>query len=130
MFLKKVIKEEHSPMLDGVAARDLVLWKCSISTHDELKETSKRIRFDATNAHRHHLPPASFLSKHVRTVLSPEVYLRLVNVHPVSPIQLWMYECCLQKMRPPPVSLTDLLKERQRSAPNLPRTPPSALGFP
>jgi len=37
--LKESIKAKHAPMLDKVAARDLVLWKCSLSANDKLQET-------------------------------------------------------------------------------------------
>jgi len=32
--LKDMIKLKHAPILDKVAARDLVLWKCSIPADD------------------------------------------------------------------------------------------------
>ncbi|KAH9972535.1 hypothetical protein BGW80DRAFT_356581 [Lactifluus volemus] len=45
--LKKLIKVEHAPMLDKVAARDLVLWKCSgLPDGDNLERTLKTIQFD------------------------------------------------------------------------------------
>jgi hypothetical protein len=48
--LKKLIKDEHAPMLDKVAARDLVLWKCSgLPDDDNLEQTLKTIRFDGSD---------------------------------------------------------------------------------
>jgi len=80
MFLKELIKLKHAPMLDKVAARDLVLWKCSIPVDDNLQETLDTVRFDATDARLHRLPPASLLSKHFATGLSPETIHILVEV--------------------------------------------------
>jgi len=45
-----LIKDEHAPMLDKVAARDLVLWKCSgLPDDDNLEQTLKTTRFDGSD---------------------------------------------------------------------------------
>ena len=44
--LKKLIKLEHAHRLHQVDACDLILWKCSISDDDHLKETLNAIRFN------------------------------------------------------------------------------------
>src|SRR6266571_5726537 len=80
MFLKKLIKDGHAPMLDKVPTRDLVLWKCSIPADDNLQETLKTIRFDIPDPRLHRLPPVSLLSKHFATGLSPETIHILVEV--------------------------------------------------
>ena len=50
--LKGKIREEHAPMLDKVAARDLVLWKCSgLPDDDNLEQTLKTLQFDGSDNH-------------------------------------------------------------------------------
>jgi hypothetical protein len=46
--LKELIKDAHAPMLDKVAARNLVLWKCSglPDDDDKLEQTLKTLRFE------------------------------------------------------------------------------------
>ena len=69
-FLKKLIKNEYTPRLDGVAACDLVLWKCSIPIDDNLCENLKKIRFDGTDPSVQRIrPAASEISEHFPTIL-------------------------------------------------------------
>jgi len=78
--LKKLIKDEYAPRLDKIAAPDLILWKCSIPADDNLQETLNSIHFDAADTRLHRLPPASLLTKHFATGLSPETIHILVEV--------------------------------------------------
>jgi len=78
--LKESIKAKHAPMLDKVAARDLVLWKCSLSANDKLQETLNTVRYDDADTRLRRLPPASLLSKHFATGLSPETIHILVEI--------------------------------------------------
>ena len=50
MFLKELIKLKHANMLDKVAARDLVLWKCSgLPDDDNLEQTLRTLQFDGSD---------------------------------------------------------------------------------
>ena len=82
--LKELIRDKHAPMLDKFAARDLVLWKCSIPADDNLANALNAIRFDGTATDLLHLPPVSLLSKHFATGLSPETVHILVKVPALS----------------------------------------------
>src|ERR1700679_3712283 len=64
--LKGKIREEHAPMLDKVAARDLVLWKCSgLPDDDNLEQTLKTLQFDGSDDHLLRLASArSQISQH------------------------------------------------------------------
>ena len=79
--LKELIKLKHAPKLDKVAASDLVLWKCSISDDDHLKETLNAIRFDVGDPSVQRLVPVtSLLSGHFAAGLSPDTVHILVEV--------------------------------------------------
>ncbi|CAA7268828.1 unnamed protein product [Cyclocybe aegerita] len=47
--LKKLIRDEHAPRLDKVAAPDLVLWKCSGLPDDNLEQSLKTLQFDGSD---------------------------------------------------------------------------------
>ena len=48
--LKKLIKDVHAPMLDKVAARDLILWKCTgLPDDDNLEQNLQTIRFNGSD---------------------------------------------------------------------------------
>ena len=48
--LKELIKDKHAPMLDKVAARNLIFWKCSgLPDDDDLKQTLKTIWFNGSD---------------------------------------------------------------------------------
>ena len=69
--LKKLIKLEHARRLHEVDACDLVLWKCSISDDDHLKETLNAIRFDVSDPSVQQLVPVTLLlSEHFVAGLS------------------------------------------------------------
>jgi hypothetical protein len=94
MFLKKLIKDEHAPMLDKVAARDLVLWKCSgLPDGDDLAQTLKTLQFDGSHDRLVRLASARFLNiSEMKTYprnpyTSLLSYLRLVSVVPIYSIQ-------------------------------------------
>jgi len=136
MFLKKLIKDGHAPMLDKVPTCDLVLWKCSIPADDNLQETLKTIRFDIPDPRLHRLPPVSLLSKHFATGLSPETIHILVEVPALGEcgtrISCSTTEAAmlLAENEAPLPSLPNLLKERQQFNAKLPATAPSTLGDP
>ncbi|KDR76124.1 hypothetical protein GALMADRAFT_247336 [Galerina marginata CBS 339.88] len=71
MCLKKMIRDEHSPTLDKVPVRDLVLWECSIPVDDNLQETLSTIHFDVSDPHLRRLPPASGILEHFTTAILP-----------------------------------------------------------
>ena len=57
--LKDMIKDKHAPMVDKVAARNLVLWKCSgFLDDDNLEQTLKTLQFDGSYNHLVHLTSA------------------------------------------------------------------------
>jgi hypothetical protein len=48
--LKDMIKYKHAPMLNKVAARGLVLWKCSgLPDDDNLEQNLKTLQFDGSD---------------------------------------------------------------------------------
>jgi hypothetical protein len=79
--LKDMIKLKYAPRLDKVTASDLVLWKCSISNDDHLKETLTAIRFDVGDPSVQRLVPVtSLLLEHFAADLSPRTIHILVEV--------------------------------------------------
>ena len=136
MFLKKLIKDEHAHSLAHVDARDLILWKCSIPANDNLRKTLKTIRFDIPDTRLHRLPPASLLSKHFATGLSPETIHILVEVPAHGECGTHIScstteaEMLLAENEAPLLSLPNLLRERQQFNAELPETAPSTLGDP
>src|SRR4051812_44209506 len=62
MALKQLIKAEHAPMLDNIAARDLVLWRCSIPINGDLPKTWENMPFVRTEDF-YPLPPEDEISE-------------------------------------------------------------------
>lgn len=135
MFLKKLIKDEHAHSLAHVDARDLILLKCSIPADDNLWKTLKTIHFDIPDTRLHRLPPASLLSKHFATGLSPETIHILVEVPAHGECGTHIScstteaEMLLTENEAPLLSLPNLLRERQQFNAELPETAPSDSKF-
>ncbi|KAF8810348.1 hypothetical protein BYT27DRAFT_7253935 [Phlegmacium glaucopus] len=113
--LKELIKDKHAHSLAHVDARDLTLWKCSISDDSNLKETLDAIHFDDTHPSVHLLGPlTSELCEHFPTVPPPRTIHILVELPALKNEVL-------------PLSLPDLLKERQQFNAKLPEMSPLQL---
>ena len=85
--LKKLIKGEHVPMLDKVAARDLVLWKCSGLPDDgNLEQSLRTLQFDGSDNRLVRLTSARRqISQHFGNInLSKEPIHILVELPPLS----------------------------------------------
>ncbi len=101
---KELIKDKQSRTVAHVDARDLVLWKCSIPADDNLQETLNTIRFDNADTRLRRLPPASLLSKHFATGLSPETIHILVEIPSLGEcatcISYSMLKCLVSSVQP------------------------------
>lgn len=78
--LKELIKDKYAHRLHNVDASDLVLWKCSIPTDDNLQKTLNSIRFDGADTRLHCLLPASEISEHFATGLPRNTLHILIEV--------------------------------------------------
>jgi hypothetical protein len=110
--LKDAIKAEKQPAFDHVPADTLVLWKVSFPVDGSLDGNLRNLLDDNS------LSPVHRLSK-VFSNMPKEEYLHIVVKGP-----------SIAENEDPPVSLANLLKERQRFSAALPSTPPSSLGLP
>ena len=91
MFLKKLIKDEHTHSLAHVDARDLVLWKCSIPDDLNLKENLNNLHFDGTDLSVHRLGPlTSESSEHFPTILPRRTIHILVEVPALGDWHLYL----------------------------------------
>lgn len=135
--LKKSIKLENFHALADVDARNLVLWKCSIPTDDNLDNSLKTIRFDQADNDRlcRLLPPylisevfkAPLLSKTIHILVELPNYGEFSTRISYSTTEVRML---LAEIVAPIVSLPNLREERLRFSAAFPEKPPSAQGAP
>ena len=91
MFLKKLTKDEHAHSFAHVDARDLALWKCSISDDLNFNESSNNLHFDGTDPSVHDLGPlTSESSEHFPTILPRRTIHILVEVPALGDWHLYL----------------------------------------